>query len=244
MLFSACFVALAVWLLVPGAPRHRVQHLFDSDQASTTRRDLPPSLQRFAPWLLALGVLVLFGPPLGVILGIASVVFVGPLLRRLQSRADVERERDLARQVPGAVDLLVATLASGAALERAVRAVAEAHDEPIRTLLLDVAGALSLGASPGQAWASVREHPDLVDVADAFTRSAQTGAPIAGLLAQAASQGRRRRQVRITVAARQAGVQAFVPLGLCFLPAFVFLAGVPLVVTMATSTGLLDTLSP
>lgn len=244
MVISAALVALAVWLLVPGIPRHRAHRVFDPGSTSSAPRSLPPSLPRLAPWLLAVGLLVLVGPPLGLLLAVASLVLVGPLLRRLQSRASLERERDLARQVPVALDLLVATLASGAGLERAVRAVADAQDEPIRTPLLDVAGALNLGASPAQAWIRVREHPDLVDVADAFCRSADTGAPIAGLLGQVAAELRRRRQVRITVAARQAGVQSFIPLGLCFLPAFVLLAGVPLVVTMAQGTGLLDSFSP
>lgn len=244
MFASAALAALAVWLLIPGSPRHRARRMFVEEPASATSRNLPESLSRAAPWVLALGLLVLVGPPLGLILGLASIVLVGPMLRRLQARADVERARDLARQVPATLDLLVATLASGAPLERSVRAVADAQDEPIRSLLLDVAGALNLGASPAQAWARAGEHADLVEVANAFSRSADTGAPIAGLLAQAAAELRRRRHVRVTVAARQAGVQSFIPLGLCFLPAFVLLAGVPLVVTMAQGTGLLDTFSP
>lgn len=243
MVLSAALIALAVWLLVPGNARHRALEAF-GDDARPTSRALPPSLVHLAPWVLALGVLILVGPPLGLLLAAASVLFVGPMLRRLQTRADADAERDLARQVPGALDLLIATLASGAPLELAVRAVADALDDPLRTPLHNVAAALSLGATPAEAWRRVRGHPDLVDIADAFTRSADTGAPIASLLAHVATELRRRRQVRVTVAARQAGVQSFIPLGLCFLPAFFLLAGVPMVVTMAQGTGLLDTFSP
>ena len=67
-----------------------------------------------------------------------------------------------------------------------------------------------------------------------MVRSAASGAPLAGVLARVAEDLRRDRQQVVEVAARAAGVRAVAPLGACFLPAFVLVGVVPVVVSLAT----------
>ena len=70
-------------------------------------------------------------------------------------------------------------------------------------------------------------------MARAFARSVESGAPLAGSLARLADDSRRRARWAAEGAARRAGVLAVLPLMLCFLPAFVLLSVVPVVVTLA-----------
>jgi pilus assembly protein TadC len=60
-----------------------------------------------------------------------------------------------------------------------------------------------------------------------------SGAPLADMVAAVADDQRRRRRWSAEAAARRAGVQAVGPLVLCFLPAFVLLGVVPVVLSIA-----------
>jgi hypothetical protein len=51
---------------------------------------------------------------------------------------------------------------------------------------------------------------------------------------------RREHQRRVERAARSAGVKAVIPLAVCFLPAFFALGVVPIVASLASSTGFLN----
>jgi pilus assembly protein TadC len=66
-----------------------------------------------------------------------------------------------------------------------------------------------------------------------MTRAALSGAPVADVLSRLADDARREVRASSTAAARRVGVQAVAPLGLCFLPAFVFLGIIPVVAGLA-----------
>lgn len=70
-------------------------------------------------------------------------------------------------------------------------------------------------------------------LARTMIRAAQSGAPVADVLTRLADDARRTAQATASAAARRVGVHAVAPLGLCFLPAFVFLGIVPMVAGLA-----------
>ncbi len=237
---AAMLAGLAAWLLTPPAADARVRRLFPGPERSNALS--PQARFRLAGAALGIGVTVLVGQPMGVVLGIAAAVGAPLVMARIATRADVAEQAAMERQVPDAVDLLAATLASGAPIGIAIRAVSDAQPRPLKERLAKVAAALELGADPDQAWQAVRDEPTLRELAAAFTRSGRTGAPLSSLLTSLGTDLRARRRTALEIASREAGVRAFVPLACCFLPSFVLLAGVPTVVTMAAGTGLLDSL--
>lgn len=93
--------------------------------------------------------------------------------------------------------------------------------------LTKVSRALRLGAGAEQAWAPA--HASLQSLASAMTRSAESGAPLALVLAGASSDSRREHRMRVEIAARSAGVKAVAPLAACFLPAFFLLGVAPII---------------
>jgi Flp pilus assembly protein TadB len=131
------------------------------------------------------------------------------------------------------VDLLAATLASGAAMRSSLAAVCVAVEEPAAACLSEVVAALDLGADPVEAWATVEHDPVLGALGAAAVRSARTGAPLSLLLSRLAEDMRRDRRAVVEVAARTAGVRAVIPLVACFLPAFILLGVVPVVAGLA-----------
>ncbi len=67
----------------------------------------------------------------------------------------------------------------------------------------------------------------------ALVRAGEGGAPVAVAVARLAAEARAEDRARAEQAARRAGVLAVAPLGACFLPAFVLLGVVPVVVGLA-----------
>lgn len=126
-----------------------------------------------------------------------------------------------------AMDLLALALAGGAPSVIALEAVGEAGPPGVRDDLGRVAAALRWGVGDDGAWsaASTAWRP----AASAFALSARAGAAPANLLTQAAADLRAAEAERVAVAGAKAGVRIVLPLGLCFLPAFILLTIVPLV---------------
>ncbi len=73
----------------------------------------------------------------------------------------------------------------------------------------------------------------LDDFARAARRSAKSGAPLSDIVAELAVRHRAETEDRVAAEIDRAGVLVSGPLGLCFLPAFVCLGIVPVVVGLA-----------
>jgi Flp pilus assembly protein TadB len=181
----------------------------------------------------AAGALFVVPAPGNVLVACGCLVLLPRLIGRLESRSDRRRRDALARQGPVVVDLLAATLASGAAMRSSLAAVCVAVEEPAAACLSEVVAALDLGADPVEAWATVEHDPVLGALGAAAVRSARTGAPLSLLLSRLAEDMRRDRRAVVEVAARTAGVRAVIPLVACFLPAFILLGVVPVVAGLA-----------
>lgn len=146
--------------------------------------------------------------------------------------------------VASTIDLLALALEGGAPTVVALEAVGAAqqaggpggHDVPSSaasaspgdvSTVSRVAAALRWGVDERGAWALA--PPVWQPVATAFELAARCGAAPSSLLRQAATDLRVAEAERITQAGAKAGVRIVLPLGLCFLPAFILIAIVPLV---------------
>jgi Flp pilus assembly protein TadB len=202
------------------------------------RRPARPTAWRPAAVVLAVAGSLLAVPGLaGVVLAIA--VAAGSMrLFRWGARSDAERDRDrLQQELPFALDLIAASLTCGAGIEAALDLVGAAIAGPLGAQLTTVAAALALGQSPSRAWALADATAPLAEVGRALARASVTGAAPAEAVRRAGAAQRAVTRTRADAAARRASVFAVLPLGLCFLPAFVLLAVVPLVAGVAAQVG-------
>ena len=125
--------------------------------------------------------------PLGVLLGTVAPVTAGA------TRAYAERQResrDIEEAMPEAFAALSMSLGSGHSLAQGMRFVGTHAGEPVRTEFTRVAAAIDCGVPAADALDDLLERvdaPGLGLVALALKVSQRTGAPLAELLAEAAS---------------------------------------------------------
>lgn len=144
------------------------------------------------------------------------------------------------RSVAFVLDLIGCSLLAGAPTEHAIEAVSAAAaqygtDELRRAVepLRVVGRLLALGSEPVQAWQLLDSVDGLGPVAAAGRRCADSGARLAGALTAAAIELRVRERAAAVARAERIGVWALLPLGCCFLPAFVCLGVVPVIAGVA-----------
>jgi hypothetical protein len=143
------------------------------------------------------------------------------------------QEPQSAAEVPAALDVLAACLSAGATMEGALFAVAQAFGGRTGRTLSAVAALSAWGAPVETAWAECLDVPAWAAVARAVIRASHSGAALTDVLTQQATDCRRALRTSAAAAAQRAGVRAVLPLGLCFLPAFVLVGVVPVVAGFA-----------
>jgi Flp pilus assembly protein TadB len=153
--------------------------------------------------------------------------------RRHQVSSTRRTERELARSLPEAADLLALCLAAGADVPTALRAVGESMAPAPQQALHQAAALMELGVPPTQAFTHWNGVAD--PMVRAFERSQRTGAALAEECARVAADLRAEEFGRVQQRARSVGVRAVFPLMGCFLPAFVLLGVVPVVAALALS---------
>ncbi|MGC4988152.1 type II secretion system F family protein [Nocardia salmonicida] len=141
-----------------------------------------------------------------------------------------------------AFDLLAACLRAGLPMAAAARASAPTAPPILRAALLRAADLLALGADPATAWERAATDAagsvgadDVESLARMARRSARSGASLATAVGELATQRREAVEDAAVARAERAGVLIGGPLGLCFLPAFVCLGIVPVVIGLADS---------
>lgn len=180
------------------------------------------------------GALVIGGLTVGGVAG--WVVGVGLMAAAMPAVAHLHARQRPVRpdsRLAMTLDLAAAALRAGQPVASALAVAAPAASGSSARALREVSGLLRLGAEPGEAWRSVADDPVLGRVARTAARSATSGARLAIGWEQLADELRAELQAAATARAHRAGVWAIAPLGLCFLPAFVCLGIVPVVVTVA-----------
>jgi pilus assembly protein TadC len=133
----------------------------------------------------------------------------------------------------GAWELLAACLRAGLPVPMAVRAVAEGLGEPAGPALLRTAELLALGADSTQAWLPALECTATARLAKAARRSGRSGTALAESLTRLATEVRAGAREQSEARAQRAGVLIAAPLGLCFLPAFLVVGVVPVLIGLA-----------
>lgn len=219
------------WLLLGGAlllvPPVRTTVVDGGGAPVPVRR-----LQVIAAAAVAVAAVLALGATAG--LAVAPVLAAGAWLGVGRLHARPPRLRPDAG-LPLALDLVAAALQAGQPIARALALAAPAAGERSAAALLRVSRLLALGADPSEAWQPLADDPVLGEVAAAARRSASSGVRLAAAFTQTADDLRAAACSVAEARAQRVGVLAAAPLGLCFLPAFVCLAIVPVVVGIASS---------
>ena len=187
-------------------------------------------------WLAVTGVVcagyALVGGVAGGLLGVLCGAGVRWWQRRPTPVEDVDVAR-AARELPLAADLLAACIAAGADPATAARVVGDSLGGPVGRRLSWGAAELRLGGEPAGAWHRLAEVPGARPLARLLERAGESGAPAAGPVAGLAAQARADWARTATAAAQRAAVLVTAPVGLCFLPAFLMVGVVPVLVGLA-----------
>ncbi len=177
---------------------------------------------------------VLVGGVWGCLVGAMAGVGVRKWLRGRQAKGAAAAEDAAAvRQLPLAADLMAACVAAGAGPGEAARTVGESLGGPVGERLAHAAAELRLGGEPAQAWGRLGAVPGAAGLARCLARSGLSGAPAAGPVARVADGLRAERARRAEAGANRAAVLIVAPLSLCFLPAFLVVGVVPVVIGLA-----------
>ncbi|WSV54813.1 type II secretion system F family protein [Streptomyces sp. NBC_01014] len=153
--------------------------------------------------------------------------------RRTPSGPDDALVKAVTRELPLAAELLTACIASGAGPREAAEAVGESLGGPVGDALARTAAELRLGGEPAAAWGRFGSIPGAAGLARCLERAASTGAPAADPVARLAAGLRAQRARAAKDRAGRAGVLITGPVGLCFLPAFLAVGVVPVVIGLA-----------
>lgn len=203
-------------------------------------REHAPSTTGDAGWLVrwrlplvavaALGGWFVVGGPLGPLVGLAAGVFCWRVIARSESPSVRRRRELLERQLPVGVHLLGSCLRSGTSVEGSFEVVAASLPGPFSERLLEIRHRLAFGVDPAEVWRDLAADPQLGPLGRALSRAAGSGAAPAEAVTTLAAALQDERRTRTEARARAVEVKASAPLGACFLPAFVLLGVIPLVV--------------
>ncbi|TFV48545.1 type II secretion system F family protein [Blastococcus sp. TF02A-35] len=195
-----------------------------AEEAGPRRRWLLAGAAGLAAWLLV-------GGGAGACAAIVVAVAGERLLRSAAPDGTAADRAATLRELPAACELLAACLTAGLPVAGALSAVAGAVPGPLGRRLQAVAALQRMGAEPRRAWAD--QPAELTGLARVLVRAGSSGAAAVPALRALAEETRAAARTEAQAAVQRAGVWVLAPLGLCFLPAFVCLGVVPLVLGIA-----------
>jgi Flp pilus assembly protein TadB len=175
---------------------------------------------------------VLFPLPVGLLVGACA----GPL-----AVLGAGRLHDRPARPPAPTDaalalaLTAAALRAGMPVAGAIDLAAPAAQDP--GPLTRVAGLLRLGASPEQAWSVLASDAGWSSIRVLAGRSGHSGIRLADACERSAAELLAQQRTAAVARAQRVSVLAVGPLGACFLPAFVCLGIVPVVLGVALGVG-------
>ncbi|ASR38385.1 hypothetical protein BAY61_29085 [Prauserella marina] len=164
-------------------------------------------------------------------LGVFFVVLRGR--KRLSSRRSRSPPKAGQLGLACTCDLLAACLRAGLPVATAVGAVAATAPSRAAGALGATADLLALGATPEQAWEPALRCEDTAELATAAVRTAESGSALAVVASELAERARQAAADEAEAVSQRAGVLITGPLGLCFLPAFLCLGVLPVVIGLA-----------
>ncbi|MEV1019798.1 type II secretion system F family protein [Streptomyces sp. NPDC050264] len=244
-----CVAVLVAWLVEEiearrreREARRRMRLVLAVAAARPGRRSwgVPVVVRRWAPVAGAVSTGYVFvGGGAGLAVGAIAGVAVWRWWREREARARASAgggafaRAEAERQLPLIADLLAACLAAGAEPVGAARAVGESAGGPVGRAMARGAAQVRLGGEPGVAWRELAAIPGAGALVRLLERAGDSGAPAAAPVAQFAAECRAERGRRATAVARRAAVVITAPVGLCFLPAFLVIGVLPVVIGLA-----------
>ena len=153
------------------------------------------------------------------------------LIQSLPTNQQAQTKLSIAAELPFFGQMLAALIMTGLNLLIALEVVApllnsESNRRTTRTIDL-----LKVGSSPANAWQEWKEDPVTRDWVGGLIRAQERGRPLANLLRVSAASLVDQRARRAQMQVSKLGVKLSLPIGICFLPAFIFGAIVPIVLT-------------
>ncbi|MFD8430829.1 MULTISPECIES: type II secretion system F family protein [Streptomyces] len=221
------------------ALRRRLAGLLAPEPARSAPRHTEV-LNTVRPWLPLLGTVgagwALIGGVAGMLGGLMGAAALWRWSARRSAAGTAAAQATIAaavRQLPLAADLLAACVAAGASPVTAARAVGDALGGPVGDALGHGAAEVRLGGEPDGAWRGLAAVPGAAPLARLLERAEVSGLPAAGPVARLAAQARADWARATTARARRAAVMVTAPVGLCFLPAFIAVGVLPVVIGLA-----------
>ena len=214
---SALVIAMCVWVAM--TPHGEVP------KTSSIRNTRWPTLGRD----LALVCIVC------LTLGIAAAIVAGIILRLVVPRLSISQPPPAmtTESATAIADYVAVGVTGGLTVVDSLRLLAAADAGQATQWASSVLRDHDYGMSVEEALAA-HVQPVTVDICRVLSRAHATGAPVAQRLRRLATASRQRQQDELLRKVRGLSVRAVVPLGVCFLPAFLLLAVVPLVASLAT----------
>ena len=188
-----------------------------------------------APLAFGVAAWAVVGGWAGLVAGAVAAALAPRLLARLVTNADEKITAELTSSLPLAACLIGACLRAGRPVAESVAAVARTMPGALGERLAEVAAGLSMGADPAGAWLPLTRHPATARAGRTLVRALESGAPAAEAMEALADNARAAARAHALQRARAVGVQATLPLGLCFLPAFVAVGLVPVIASVIGS---------
>lgn len=177
--------------------------------------------------------IAIIGLPGGVVVAVPISCLAWSVVRLSRSRRRPKGDNASALRIALTADLLAECLRAGLPVPTAVRAVADVAPPAAAQALRATSDMMALGAEPADAWEPALQCPDTEELARAARRTARSGSALAGAATMLAERVRSTVSDKAEARAQRAGVLITGPLGLCFLPAFLCLGVIPVVVGLA-----------
>ncbi|MCL2735205.1 MAG: type II secretion system F family protein [Propionibacteriaceae bacterium] len=185
-------------------------------------------------WIAALVAVLIIAygwsiSPLALLVGPVAGVGAWVGLGRLEPAAARRRRLQTLEDLPQALELMQACVQTGQPVRAAIETVSTVMGPPIRDLFDAVTNAISVGMSDEQAWRVLADDPVIGRVARDMARSSSWGTTVSDILAQHCVDLRRQGTAERLAAAKSVGVKSVLPLGTCYLPAFMLIGVVPVI---------------
>jgi len=174
----------------------------------------------------------------GLVGGVAVAVVAWVAIGRAEPPRARRERSEVALDLPHLVGLLGSALEAGQTPASALAIVCDALPGAAARRLEGLPGRLALGLDPAEVWGALARDPELAVLGRTLARAHVSGAPVAVAIARLGHELEQAARADVEDQARQVGVRAAVPLGLCLLPAFVLLGIVPLVAGLASTLDL------
>lgn len=227
---GALLLVAGALLVLPGARRTiAMRAAAESGARGARSRSVPRPV---LAGLLGLAVALTFGGTGGAITGLAAAVTTFLLLRRSARSVAAQAARDQP-DIDGALTVAALLLRSGSPPAQAMSDAMRVFPIPAAPTFARTQRLIALGHPPVRAWQEAARDPAIRSIANAAVRSSTSGAALAEAWTALARQARADRESRAEVRAQRAGIGVLAPLGLCFLPAFVCIGVVPIIVGLA-----------